>query len=409
VQSARRKEFMEQWRENRRTVIRHRDLEWYDTDRRMREAVYMGEDGGSPTRTLDAVLHEVAPGTSTTVQRHSWDAILFMTEGAGWTEVDGKRYDWTAWDAVHIPAWSWHRHGNDGTVPARFLSSSSEPILASLGLSVLEDAGDTPFSELPPRPRSSPATEGDSPYARLRSRLAPVERTRAQARIHTTNHEVPLPVNPHGTPSKFLNDASIGNLTSGLTQVMIQFAPGYGQSMHRHPGEAWLYVVEGRGHSYLGIEPTGGQTVEWEKGDLVVVDHFLWHQHFNDVPDGPSRLVRIHAFASMLETMRVLLDPMPLFEEMLDTAIARARRHGLGVGVLYLDLDNFKLVNDSLGHHAGDELLRQLAERLRGCTRETDMVARQGGDEFLLLLADLKAFLAAALTSISRKSSLAGS
>src|SRR5918992_2956109 len=79
-----------------------------------------------------------------------------------------------------------------------------------------------------------------------------------------------------------------------------------------------------------------------------------------------------------------------LFEEMLETAIARARRHGLGVGVLYLDLDNFKLVNDSLGHHAGDELLRQLAERLRGCTRETDMVARQGGDEFLLLLADLE-------------------
>ena len=79
-----------------------------------------------------------------------------------------------------------------------------------------------------------------------------------------------------------------------------------------------------------------------------------------------------------------------LFEEMLETAIARARRHDLGVGVLYLDLDNFKLVNDSLGHHAGDELLRQLADRLRGCTRETDMVARQGGDEFLLLLADLE-------------------
>ena len=79
-----------------------------------------------------------------------------------------------------------------------------------------------------------------------------------------------------------------------------------------------------------------------------------------------------------------------LFEEMLEAAIARARRHDLGVGVLYLDLDNFKLVNDSLGHHAGDELLKQLADRLRGCTRETDLVARQGGDEFLLLLADLE-------------------
>jgi diguanylate cyclase (GGDEF)-like protein/PAS domain S-box-containing protein len=79
-----------------------------------------------------------------------------------------------------------------------------------------------------------------------------------------------------------------------------------------------------------------------------------------------------------------------LFEEMLELALARGRRHELGVGVVFLDLDNFKLVNDSLGHHAGDQLLAQLAERLRGCTRETDLVARQGGDEFLLLIADIE-------------------
>ncbi len=79
-----------------------------------------------------------------------------------------------------------------------------------------------------------------------------------------------------------------------------------------------------------------------------------------------------------------------LFEELLENAIARARRTDTGVGVLYLDLDNFKLVNDSLGHHAGDLLLAQLADRLRVCTRDTDLVARQGGDEFLVLLADLE-------------------
>jgi diguanylate cyclase (GGDEF)-like protein/PAS domain S-box-containing protein len=77
-----------------------------------------------------------------------------------------------------------------------------------------------------------------------------------------------------------------------------------------------------------------------------------------------------------------------LFEDALQRAIARAERSGEGVGALFLDLDNFKLVNDSLGHQAGDLLLTQLADRLRACTRDSDLVARQGGDEFLLLVAD---------------------
>ena len=78
-----------------------------------------------------------------------------------------------------------------------------------------------------------------------------------------------------------------------------------------------------------------------------------------------------------------------LFEQTLTLAVERAKRERTLVAVLYLDVDNFKLVNDSLGHRAGDELLRQLAGRLKTCTRDTDLVARQGGDEFLILLADL--------------------
>ena len=78
-----------------------------------------------------------------------------------------------------------------------------------------------------------------------------------------------------------------------------------------------------------------------------------------------------------------------LFEETLVLAVERAKRDDTAVAVVFLDLDNFKLVNDSLGHHAGDLLLSELADRLRTCTRETDLVARQGGDEFLVLLADL--------------------
>jgi diguanylate cyclase (GGDEF)-like protein/PAS domain S-box-containing protein len=79
----------------------------------------------------------------------------------------------------------------------------------------------------------------------------------------------------------------------------------------------------------------------------------------------------------------------PKFQEELEASLARARRQGLAVAIVFLDLDNFKLVNDSLGHAAGDEMLVELAGRLNSLARETDLVARQSGDEFLLLLSDL--------------------
>ncbi len=78
-----------------------------------------------------------------------------------------------------------------------------------------------------------------------------------------------------------------------------------------------------------------------------------------------------------------------LFSEHLEVALARAEPTGHGVAVLYVDLDDFKLVNDSLGHSAGDELLIEVAQRLLGAVRSGDIVARQSGDEFLILVADL--------------------
>jgi diguanylate cyclase (GGDEF)-like protein len=75
-----------------------------------------------------------------------------------------------------------------------------------------------------------------------------------------------------------------------------------------------------------------------------------------------------------------------LFMEQLKHALARARRKATPVSVLYLDLDGFKAVNDTLGHEAGDEVLVDVAERLRLALREADMVARLGGDEFGIVL-----------------------
>jgi diguanylate cyclase (GGDEF)-like protein/PAS domain S-box-containing protein len=77
------------------------------------------------------------------------------------------------------------------------------------------------------------------------------------------------------------------------------------------------------------------------------------------------------------------------FSLILNPGIARARRDGNKLAVLFIDLDRFKNINDTLGHDAGDTLLREIGNRLRHCVRQADTVARLGGDEFVVLLQDI--------------------
>jgi len=78
-----------------------------------------------------------------------------------------------------------------------------------------------------------------------------------------------------------------------------------------------------------------------------------------------------------------------LFMDRLDHALSRANRQESKVAVLFVDLDNFKVINDSLGHEAGDQLLVAVGERLKGCLRPEDTAARLGGDEFTILIEDV--------------------
>lgn len=88
-----------------------------------------------------------------------------------------------------------------------------------------------------------------------------------------------------------------------------------------------------------------------------------------------------------------------LFNDRFNQALLHARRYNQAVALMFVDLDRFKVVNDTLGHRVGDELLKQVAERLRQCVREEDTVSRQGGDEFVVLLTGLDTSSSAALVA----------
>jgi diguanylate cyclase (GGDEF)-like protein/PAS domain S-box-containing protein len=101
-----------------------------------------------------------------------------------------------------------------------------------------------------------------------------------------------------------------------------------------------------------------------------------------DITDRKQAELRIHYMA--LHDALTGLPNRSLLEDLLAHAIALAGRNGKRVAVLMLDLDRFKSVNDSFGHHIGDRLLEAVAVRLRSCLRESDIVARLGGDEFVI-------------------------
>ena len=108
---------------------------------------------------------------------------------------------------------------------------------------------------------------------------------------------------------------------------------------------------------------------------------------FRDITDRRIAEERIHVLA--YQDALTELPNRALFRDRMKQATAHADRAGTVIALLFLDLDNFKTINDSLGHSAGDALLKQIAARMRLSVRDTDTISRQGGDEFLVMLTDL--------------------
>ncbi|RMH09628.1 MAG: diguanylate cyclase [Nitrospirae bacterium] len=153
---------------------------------------------------------------------------------------------------------------------------------------------------------------------------------------------------------------------------------------HQTKGQAWRHeFVEKR---------KDGQTIFVEqvltplRNETGEVTHFVAiHQDITARKETEARIFYLAHYDPVTD-----LPNRTMFHDRLKQALAHARRHGLNVAVVFLDLDRFKPINDSLGHEQGDVLLKIVAERLRRCVRETDTVARWSGDEFVLILQDLE-------------------
>ncbi len=125
-----------------------------------------------------------------------------------------------------------------------------------------------------------------------------------------------------------------------------------------------ILVVMGRQRRQLELSRL--RAVEEQLAHAARIEYLAYHDGLTDLPN------------------------RSLFSRLVNQGILMARRDHRHLGVLFLDLDRFKRVNDTLGHDAGDQLLKEVARRLKTCLRESDTVARVGGDEFVALLPDLR-------------------
>ncbi|HWJ95261.1 MAG TPA: EAL domain-containing protein [Telluria sp.] len=219
--------------------------------------------------------------------------------------------------------------------------------------------------------------------ARLRQLSRAVEQS-ANAVLITDRHGTIEYVNPWFT-----------RITGYRPQDVLGRTPRILKSAHTHPEvhrRLWQTLLSGKKwHGELHNTKKNGdlywcmETISPLKNDAGEVTHFV--AITDDISDRKEaeQTIRHLAFHDALTG----LPNRRLFRDRLAQALASARRNDGTVAVMLLDLDHFKKVNDTLGHGAGDELLVEVATRLRAAVRTNDTLARMGGDEFALIASDL--------------------
>ncbi|MCW9046288.1 MAG: diguanylate cyclase [Alphaproteobacteria bacterium] len=154
-----------------------------------------------------------------------------------------------------------------------------------------------------------------------------------------------------------------------------------------NPLHQWVSDAKSR-HETTGLKKDGrGFPVEMAVREFQHNDDVTYTSIVRDITIEKKAAARIYHLAHH-DTLTGLPN-RHLFGDRLDEAIKRAHRHETIVALMFIDLNKFKPINDTLGHDAGDEALKEVAKRLQFCLRGTDTIARIGGDEFVAILEDL--------------------
>ena len=245
-------------------------------------------------------------------------------------------------------------------------------------------------------------TRGDSSEEELRSLLDDAERRtfEAEAKYEAVINQLPAAVymySPQLDGPTFSMSPFVEQLLGVPPERFLEGDEIWDEVIHPDDRErSWAdyesYLLTGKpeGGDYRYIRPDG--QVVWVRDHSATIRDadgrplFIQGVMFDITSSKEAELRMQHmAYHDSLTG----LPNRAMFEEHLELALARARRDDLAVAVLFLDLDDFKPINDMHGHDTGDAVLRQVGTRLASAVRDTDLVARQGGDEFLVLVGDL--------------------
>ncbi len=289
-------------------------------------------------------------------------------------EMDLTLPDAARWQLAAVPANGW-RDGNDDL---RVIAIRVAGVLVSLAISGLLGLGQMQMRRIRARDADLSLAAGV-----IQSSNASLMITDDQDRI--------VAINPAFARLTGLErEAILGKVSS--TVVSAPYNPD------THAAFVQRIITEGHWTGELDDHRANGDVYPKRLSIFPVpspegsIDHYV--HSFTDISERKAAERQIHHLAHH-DALTGLPNRLSLQVRM-EQAMADARRHGTLIGVMMIDMDHFKDINDTLGHHVGDALLVDVAQRLLCCVRLSDVVARLGGDEFVVLVTDMASTLTAA-------------